>query len=83
MTFTCHPSAVPSRLNLVASTKSYKGGHWSLSDFAVMAWIGESGSTNRKFKLSVRYPLGEQIRFICPGLGCCCCFLLGAKLVEK
>jgi hypothetical protein len=31
-----------------------------------MAWIGESGSTNRKFKLSVRYPLGKQIRFICP-----------------
>jgi len=31
-----------------------------------MAWIGKSSSTNRKFKLSVRYPLDEQIRFICP-----------------
>jgi len=53
-------------LHLVASTNSYKGGHWPLSDFAVMAWIGESSSTNRKFKPSVRYLLGEQIRFIGP-----------------
>ena len=52
--FHLHHSAVAARLHLVTSKQPYKDGHRSLSDFTVLARIGEVSRANRKFSVCGR-----------------------------